>query len=357
MNKTFDDIINEMKNAYFTSKGEKLDENSETAKKFEAVASELYAISCYGDFILKQAFVQSASGEYLDAHAQLRGVTRKTASTASGTLTFYLLEPSETNIVIPKGVVCSVSKKPYLQYATDEEVSIKAGELSVSVNASAVSPGEEFNVLSGEITVMVNAPAGIYGVINDGDFKGGCDNERDSSLRRRIIEHYCYSPNGINCKSVANVVMDLDFVLDCSIPPCETPGEIVVVVKTKSGELNVREYASIQACVGIAELVNFNINVILAQNEDFSMTVEAKVRSGFSKTDIQSQIEICVKEICSALKIGEYLSLNTVSKQLVKIEGISEFNVYSTGALGETINCGSRNCLHLKDLAVNCFDE
>lgn len=357
MNKTFDEILLEMKNAYFNTIGEKLDDNSEIMKRLQAVASELYALSCYGDYIFKQAFVQSATGANLDAHAVLRGVTRKTAGTAKGELTFYLNEVSEESITIPQGVVCSVSEKPYLQYITDEEVTLTAGELNVTVSATAISSGEEYNVDAGEITVMVNAPAGIYGVTNNNQFTGGCDEESDLSLRRRIIDHYAYSPNGVSCQSVANVVMDLDFVADCNIPVPEDPGVITVVVKTKSGELSSKERYQVQDTVGFSELVGGYTSVVLAENEDFSIVVEANIRSGFNKTEIEEQITQIVKEICSALKIGEPLALNTISKQLVKIDGISQFNVYSDNAFGEVINCGARNCLHLDELVVNCFDE
>lgn len=357
MNKTFDEIISEMKNAYFNSKGENLEENSEILKRFEAVASELYALSCYGDFIFKQAFVQNATGEYLDAHAALRGVTRKKAGKSKGQLSFFINEASEENIIIPQSTVCSVLKKPYLQYATDTEAIIPAGELSVTVSATALSPGEEYNVGAGKISVMVNAPAGVYGVTNNEKFADGCNEESDSSLRRRIIDHYAYSPNGVSCQSVANVIMDLDFVIDCSIPACENPGEITVVVRTNPEEISMKEYVMIQASVGIAELVGGSVNVVFAESEDFSILVEANVRSGFDKSEIENQISELVREICSALKIGEHISLNTISKQLVKIDGISDFNIYSNDAFGDVINCGAQNYLHLNQLVVNCFDE
>ena len=101
MNLTFNDLVTQMKNSYFSVTGETLSEDSETAKRLEAVASELYSLSCYGDYIFKQAFVQTATGKYLDYHAQLRGVTRKTASSSAGEVTFSVIEPLEEDIIIP----------------------------------------------------------------------------------------------------------------------------------------------------------------------------------------------------------------------------------------------------------------
>lgn len=357
MNLTFNDILTQMKNSYFSVKGETLSENSETAKRLEAVASELYSLSCYGDYIFKQAFVQTATGKYLDYHAQLRGVTRKTASSSSGEVTFSVLEPSQENIVIPAGTVCSVHSKPYIQFATDSEAVITAGSLSVTVGVTALGEGEEYNVGANEITVMVNAPTSIYSVSNSNDISGGCDEESDSSLRKRIINHYAMSANGVSCQSVENVILNLDYVLDCNVFLSQTSGKITVIVKTKTGSLEPKQKYEIQDTVGFAELVGAYVDVVLCQDEDFSLVVEANVRYGFDKTEIENQISQAVNDVCSALKIGEPLSLNTVSKQLIKIDGISTFNVYSNDALGEAVNCSGENCLHLSDLVVNCFDE
>ncbi len=357
MNITYNELINEMKGKYFDCCGELPDDNSETAKRLEAVASELYSLSCYGDYIFKQAFIQTATGESLDLHAQLRGVTRKTADYSKGTLTFYVNEPASEDIVIPSGTVCSVSKKPYLQYATDSEAVISSGTVLACVSAAAIATGEEYNVNEGEITVMVNAPAGVSAVINDDCFCGGASDESDDSLRKRIINHYSMPPNGVNCQSVENVVLNLDFVTDCKISPAETAGVINAAVRVKDNELTSDKISLIQNAIGISELVGANVSVTLARQASFNIVVDAKIRAGFDKTKISEQITSSVNEICSALKIGEALMMNLISKKLVMIDGINTFNIYSGNSSGEAIICGSNDYLYLNSLAVNCFDE
>lgn len=357
MNLTFNDLVTQMKNSYFSVTGETLLEDSETAKRLEAVASELYSLSCYGDYIFKQAFVQTATGKYLDYHAQLRGVTRKTASSSAGEVTFSVIEPLEEDIIIPKGTVCSVYAKPYLQFATDSETVLEAGSLNVTAAVTALGEGEEYNVEANQVTVMVNAPTSIYSVVNSQEFTGGCNEESDASLRIRILNHYAMPANGVSCQSVENVIMNLDYIVDCNVFLSQTSGKITVIVKTKTGELEPRQKYEIQDALGFAELVGASVEVVVCGEEDFTVVVEANVRYGFDKTEIENQISQAVNEVCSALKIGEPLSLNTISKQLIKIDGISIFNVYSNQALGEVVNCSGENCLHLSDLVVNCFDE
>lgn len=357
MNKTYDEILNSMKNAYFNACGKKMDDNSNTAKRLEAVASELFSLSCYGDYIFRQAFVQTASKKNLDRHGALRGCIRKSASKASGYLTFYVDEPAAERILIGKGTVCSVLNMPYIQFTVTQAGAIEIGQTDATVPVQALGTGYSYNAKAGTVTVMVNAPVGISGVRNDTDFSGGCDDESDSSYRERIIKHYAILPNGMNAQSIENTILMLDFVTDCFIPDAENGGEITVVAATKSNSLSREEENRIIQAVGIAELTGSFVNVELARPQGFSVSVEADIRSGFDKTQIADKIKSAVKELCSACRIGREFVLSRISRVLIGIDGISSFNVYSGDAYGEVIPCSSRNYLCLENLVVNCFDE
>ncbi len=80
MNLTYDEILNSMKIEFAGEKGEAVKELSDIEARFKAVASEIYSVSAYGDYIMKQSFPQTATGEFLDRHEELRSITRKTAS-------------------------------------------------------------------------------------------------------------------------------------------------------------------------------------------------------------------------------------------------------------------------------------
>lgn len=64
-----------------------------------------------------------------------------------------------------------------------------------------------------------------------------------------------------------------------------------------------------------------------------------------------------VNNMVSALRIGQTLSLKDISKSMSDIDGIVDHNIYSDKAEGNFIYCKSDKILHLKSLAVNCFDE
>ena len=99
MNLTYDEILNSMKIEFAGEKGEAVKELSDIEARFKAVASEIYSVSAYGDYIMKQSFPQTATGEFLDRHAELRSITRKTASYAKGAITVYRTESSIGSVV------------------------------------------------------------------------------------------------------------------------------------------------------------------------------------------------------------------------------------------------------------------
>lgn len=357
MNKTYEEILAGLKKAYFDECAEVPDPHSLTARRFEAVASEIFSLSCYGDYIFKQAFIQTACGDNLDKHGVLRNCRRKKAEPAGGILTFSIKEPSETQIIINAGTVCSVEKSPYLQFATTENGVIEAGRLSVDIPAESLGTGYDYNVDAKAITVMVNAPVGISSVTNNSAFSGGYDDESDSSYRERIMKNYSALPNGVNAQSIANSILMLDFVTDCYVAGVQNPGEISVIVSTKNHLLTDSQKEQIRRSVGIDELIGAVVHVECADVQNISVFVEAEVRFGFDKDEVKSVIEQTVSEVCSVCRIGRPLTLSKISKRLAVLSQLSSYNVYSRHAYGDIIPCNSNSYLYLNDLAVNCFDE
>lgn len=77
MSLTYNQILNEMRKAFYDECGENIKNYSETDMKFKAVASEIYSVAANADFVLRQAFIKTASGKYLDMHAEMRGLKKK----------------------------------------------------------------------------------------------------------------------------------------------------------------------------------------------------------------------------------------------------------------------------------------
>ncbi|MGN0522380.1 MAG: baseplate J/gp47 family protein [Eubacterium sp.] len=356
MNLTYEEILSSMKQAYYDKCGELADTGSEMGKRLEVVASELFSLSCHIDYVFKQAFVQTATGESLDLHGNIRGCTRKSASEAQGYLKFYINEALEEDLIIPQSTVCSVYQKPYLQYSTTEEAVIPAGETSVKVLAVSLGKSDEYNAQSDTITVMVNAPIGVSGVTNE-KFTGGFSGETESAYRQRIIDRYTILQNGLNAQSLENAITDAENITDCYIGYNEKNNMVEIIVTTKNGEISNEDFLVITKTTSLVDIFGITRALTIAKEQLFSITADINIRTGFDIEKTKQEFTQRLTDICSAQRIGKNLSLNKITKELFDIDGLSDINLYSENALGGIIYCDSDKYLKLESLAVNYFAD
>lgn len=345
-----------MKTLFEDSTGTAFDENSKSARIFEALATELYALYCYGDYTCSQAFVQSASGENLERLAELRGITRKTEQKAQGRLMFYLSQPAEQMIGIPRGIICCVSGKPYLQYVTTSGSFIPKGQSQVMLPAEAVSAGSSYNVYPNEIDLMVNAPVGVTGVYNRDAFTGGYDTENDESLRMRVINRYAFDPCGVGAKLLESAVINLEFVTDCYIPRAENFGTLTAYVATKNDSLDETEIEEIRETLAISELLGAQTEIIAAEYQDFSVDARLKVRTGYDKETIEQELRTIINQLYAQCGIGDAFSLEDIEKRALLIDGVLDVSAQSDEAISSTVYCDYGKKLNIKDLAVSFYE-
>lgn len=352
----YKEILNDMISSYENETGEQLWKQSETYRRFEAVASELYALSCFANRNLRQAFAQTATGSFLDLHGQLYEVERKAANPARGTLTFCINEAADEDIEIPVGTVCSVKDNPYIQFRTTESAVIPAGELSAECNAVSLEAGSRYNVKSGEVTVMVNAPVGIGSVVNNGAFIGGKDAESDSHLRKRIMSHYGTAQNGVNNTAIENLVLKNDFVRDCYIPNAPEPGFIMVYVSTVDDIINSERVTAVAESIDVNALLGCDVFVDLSTPSNFTMSIELHVKPGYQNDNIGSRVEELVTEYCRGIRIGRSIEFSDIANAIAGVEGVKSFRISSPQAIGDVIYCLENDYLFLDGLAVEVIE-
>ena len=157
-----------MKAKYAEVSGREIAGESDMAIRMYAAAAEIESLYAYNDWVKQQAFPQTATGEFLDRHGEMRGITRRGAEKASGTVRFYLREARQTATEIPAGTVCTTAAGKYFRTAEAGEVT--AGALWTDVPAVAEEPGRDGNVLPGTVIYMAEAPAGIERCANTARF-------------------------------------------------------------------------------------------------------------------------------------------------------------------------------------------
>lgn len=129
--------------------------------------------------------LQYAIGETLDALGDRMGVTRLPATAASATFEFTLEEVQSGDITIPQGTLITTDGDVY--FATDEAMTIAAGDLSGTVTGSCTVAGTDGNgFIAGSIAQMVDIIEHVSTGVNTTESAGGTDEEEDDEYRERI---------------------------------------------------------------------------------------------------------------------------------------------------------------------------
>ena len=137
--RTVDGIYQALAADFFTGTGQQTSASGDLAARFYAVAAQIYALYVQADWTRRQCFPQSAEGEQLDAHAQLRGLSRRQAAKATGAVRFYVDEERMQNcrLIVPgivyPGVEVSIGKAYMLVERQFENVCFRLSQEDIIV--------------------------------------------------------------------------------------------------------------------------------------------------------------------------------------------------------------------------------
>lgn len=213
--KTVDQIYQEMLACFGRKTGLEPREGCDLSARLYALAAQIYSLYVQTDWTARQSFPQTAEGDYLDFHAQLRGLERKPPTAARGTVRFSVEEAAPAPRDIPQGTVCMTAG--LVRFETVEAAVLEAGEVEVDVPVRALEPGSLGNVSAGTIVSMAVAPIGVSACINPEACAGGGDGETDEALRARVLESFQRLPNGANAAFYQQGALSFDQVAAAAV--------------------------------------------------------------------------------------------------------------------------------------------
>lgn len=306
--KTIEELYGEMRADFSARTGMEIAEGADLAARLYAAAAQVYALYAQADWVNRQCFPQTAAGEYLDRHAQLRALERKGAEYARGVVRFYADGAGESDRVVPAGTVCMT--QGYVRFATLQDGVLAAGEKYVDVPVRAVQAGAAGNVSAGSVNVLAMAPVGITGCSNPVAMSLGADQESDEQLRRRILDSFARLPNGANCAYYEQVAMSFDQVAAAvAIPKRRGVGTVDVVVATREG---IPEQVLLDAISRQMEQ-NREIAVDVAVSGPKTVPVDVTIR--IAAQDVQT-VSQQVKQAVNNWFSGELLGKNVLRAKL-----------------------------------------
>lgn len=198
-------------------------EGSEIRNLLESIAVDLYDLMEDNYEATKIAFISTAYGEWLDLHGEnpLINLPRDTGSQAVGFVTFSIPDVSTVDIIIPEETLL-ICEDNDLEYVTDSEAIIVAGDTSVEVYCTCLTVGEDGNCAANTITVIDDENIDdTVSVINTEAFSEGTDYEEDDEYQERLLSNIridnfgsvgYYQELGNNVKGVHDILLVEDEV-------------------------------------------------------------------------------------------------------------------------------------------------
>ena len=324
MTKTIDEIYQEMRSEYTKATGIVMSDSGDMALRMKALAAQLHSLWIQADWMRKQVFPQTASGEHLEYHAQIRGVARKGATTAIGRIEFYINESVGKNLEIPIGTVCLTEGGT--EFITSEAATIYAGELRCIAGAYARNAGEAGNVPSESIFRMAEAPIGVVGCMNPLSFSGGSEPEKDEALRERVMASYRRLPNGANKAYYESLVLSIDEVKKVVVlPKVRGIGTVDVVIAAEEG-------APSQALKNqVAEMLEENREIcvdVLVKSpmvRGVPMAVQINIEDGYVFDDVQADVKLALERYFTGERLGEDVLLAQLGLIVFAVEGVKNY--------------------------------
>ena len=164
-------------------------EGSEIRNLLEAFAVDLYALMEDNYESTKIAFISNAYGEWLDLHGEnpLINLPRDTGTESVGLVSFSIPDVRTVDIIIPEETIL-ICEENDLEYITDSEAVIVAGDRNVEVYCTCLTVGEDGNCSANTITTIDDDNIDdTVTVTNPEAFSEGTEYEEDDEYRERLL--------------------------------------------------------------------------------------------------------------------------------------------------------------------------
>lgn len=308
------------------------------------------------------------TGQYLDYHAELRGLSRKPAQYATGTIEFTGTE----GLVIPAGYMCStesINDIPSYDYITTEAATI-GNNGKVTVPAQAVDAGSAQN--AGTNTVVINSTGyeDITAVTNPIAFTGGIDEESDEDLLERIQEFdrsqgisgvgnpsdYKRWAESVPGTGNANVIRSTG-----------TSGLVTIILTDGNGDP-----ASTELCQAVYDYimspsnemlrlapVGASLSVIPPETETITITANVALTSGTIESITDIFAANCLEYFQNQAITDGRILYQKIGNILGDISGVYDFNtlVVNGGTINITLQSGVYPTISASDITLTLFEE
>lgn len=325
MDYTYDEILGRMEKKFFELSGYEADRVSDIGIRMRLLAGEIFSLSSNIDFVKKQMFPNTATGEYLELHAQQRGLERKKGNKSTGEIMLKLDTPLEYSLIIPKGTVCTTSDGT-LNFLTTEDKAIAVGGSLALVEVEAENSGTQYNIAANKLTTIVTYFSAGLSISNSSSFIGGTDDETDDELRNRIIYSMKNIPNGANKQYYISLAKSVDGIQSAAvISKEEGPASITVYVGGRGTAASEEAYREAQSALRKNSATGITVYVKKANPVTVNVDISISFEGGYTLAGLQTVLTAKIKNFFDNLYVGERFALSALGDVIFHTDGVTDY--------------------------------
>lgn len=289
-------------------------DNHVRASALAALAEGQYQ---HQEWILRQAFADTADSAYLEKHAAKYGIYRKAATTASGKAKIT----GAVGAQIPLGQSIMVGGLTYLTM----EAAVIGSSGSVEVAVAAAAPGIAYNQTGNQNASLQSTPSGVDSAAVMLEMVGGTDTETDESLLARYEERLRRPAAGGNARDFREWCMEVPGVEEAYIYPLRRGnGFVDAVILGQDGIPSEEILAAVQAHVdAVRPVTRKNGFLALAPAiETVDISVLITKEADKDAEQMRADIAAAVKAYFATLKPGDMLIKSQLETLISEVSGV-----------------------------------
>lgn len=331
MEKSIDEIYEEMLAAFGEASGYLPHASCDLAARLYAAAAQIQGLYLQAQWLLDQSFPQTAKGEYLERHAQLRGLSRGIATCAAGVLRFGLSTAIGNDLTIKSGTVCMTAAG--VRFATTDNAVLLAGTLCVDVPAVALEPGKQGNVAAGSVTIMAAMPVGIKACTNPEAFSGGDDAEDDEALRGRLLDSYRRLPNGANAAYYEQTALScIGVAAAVAVGRPRGVGSVDLYIATDAGIPDETLLAEVNARLQEKREISVDLRVLAPTPQAVNITAVVQPAAGYTFTEACAEADAALRAAFTGAMLGRSVTLAYLGNLLYDLDSIQNYRLTAPSA-------------------------
>lgn len=304
-----------------------------------ATSIEIKDLYDYLEWWSKQTFIDTATeNEYVDKHALIFGVKRRSEVKASGEITIT----GKTGTTIPKGTI--VLSRTGIKYET-LAVALIGSDDKAKARIQALVGGITGNCGIGDIVAFEIADTNIYTVTNEEAITGGFDVESNESLIARAEEKIMRPAHSGNENDYKQWAKEVEGVGKVDVIPVWNGGGTVKVI-ISDYDYNVANQELVEAVKNRIEQadgrpIGADVTVVSYTKYDLDIVATIKIASGYDIETIKQDVIADIKKgiINNTIQYTSnskttIVSIGKIGAIILSVDGVLDYTSLSVN--GET---------------------